>query len=38
MTTQQAKLPFFKTGKFSHTEPKYGLMCSEPLQSKVQLV
>ena len=29
MTTQQAKLPFFKTGKFSHTEPKYGLMCSE---------
>jgi hypothetical protein len=28
MTAQQVKLPFFKTGKFSHTEPKYGLMCS----------
>ena len=31
MTAQQAKLPFFKTGKFSHTEPKYGLMYSRLL-------
>jgi hypothetical protein len=28
MRAHQEKLPFFKTGKFSHTEPKYGLMCS----------
>lgn len=31
MTAQQLKMPFFKTGKFSHTEPKYGLMCLRPL-------
>jgi hypothetical protein len=28
MTAHQAKLPFLKTGKFSHTDPKYRLLCS----------